>query len=249
MYVAEINRPGTWLELGDRDLAFEIEGMLRSLEDKVAEAAIALTMFESSKNENRNPREEWERDAGIRSEVDENLRSELGEAYYLNYDQTQVERDRRILRRRAELGLAPRSYLHKIPFIHAHTFVYAVDSFAKFLDELKEYEVAPSDIRTIAEELDTHLPMLRKIRNSALHSEDRQRRYASLADKKRGKRMTIEGFLGLSNLHGNELGYTIDDGSYQKILIGVETLEVIVKSVNDALSAFCWTGPATISPT
>ncbi len=248
MYIAEIVYPGTWLDLADRNLAFELEGMLRNLEDRVAEAAIALTMFEASRGSSYDPRREYERDAHIRQEVDAQLRAEVGELYYRDFDRFRLEKDRRALKRKAELGVIPRSYSHKIPFIHAHSFVYAVDSFGKFLDELCDYDVVPAAVREIRDEFNARLPGVRKIRNSALHLEDRSRCYASAQDKKKGKRMEVGGFLGLSNLEGNQLCYTIDDGSYQRIAVSQETLGVLVETMNKLLSALPWRGPARVAP-
>lgn len=159
-----------------------------------------------------------------------------------------MESERRVLKRKAELGIVPRSYSHKIPFIHAHTFVYAVDSFGKFLDELCEYEALPSVLKEIRDGFNARLPMVRKIRNSALHIEDRSRRYASIGDKKKGKKMQVDGFLGLSNLEGNQLCYTIDDGSYQKVSVSPETLGVLVEVANNIFSVLPWKGPGHVSP-
>ena len=82
----------------------------------------------------------------------------------------------------------------------------------------------PNAIKEIRERFNAQLPMIRKIRNSALHIEDRSRRYASAGDKKKGKWMKVDGFLCLSNLEGNQLCYTIDDGSYQRISVSSEIL-------------------------
>jgi len=248
MHIAEVIYPGTWLDLPDRDLAFELDGMLRSLEGRVAEAAIALTMFEASLTSRTDPRAEWERDAQMRQEVDNQLRHEIGDRYFQAFDQFRLESERRVLRKKAELGVVPRSYSHKVPFLHAHSFVYAVDSFGKFLDELCDYDVVPQTVREARDEFNRRLPMVRKIRNSALHIEDRSRRYASTQDKKKGKRMDVQGFLGLSNLEGNLLCYTIDDGTYQKIPIAQETLQVLVETINQALRAFPWKGPPHVAP-
>ncbi len=247
MFIAEIIYPGTWLDIPDRDLSSELEGMLRYLEDNVAEAAIALTMFETSRAQRSDPRADWERDAKLRQEIDEQLRVEAGDDYYKKHDEFRLELERRCLKRKAQLGIAPRGYVHKIPFIHAHTFVYAVDSFGKFLDELCEYAEVPEGVRAARESFDKELPMVRKIRNSALHREDRTRRYASTGDKKRGKKMDI-GFLGLSNLEGNLLCYTIDDGSYQKIAISHETLGLLAFTCNKAFAALPWKGPSRVAP-
>ena len=248
MHIAEIIRPGTWLDLADRDVSIELERMLSNLEDRVAEAAIALTMFESASCAREDPTGEWEKVAQIRQEIDEQFRREAGELYYRDFDRFRLESERQALRRMAELGVTPRSYSHKIPFIHAHSFVYAVDSFGKFLDELCDYDVIPESVRAIRDEFNSRLPMVRKIRNSGRHLEDRSRRYASAQDKKKGKRMEVKGFLGLSNLEGNQLCYTIDDGSYQRITINAETLGVLVEAINKILSVLPWRGPPHVIP-
>lgn len=248
MYIAEIIYPGTRLDLPDKDTSFEVEGMLRHLEDRVTEAAISLSMFEACQVERSDPRQEWERDAQIRREIDDQLRLEAGENYYQNFDAYRLEAERRSVRRKAELGIVPRAYSHKIPFIHAHSFVYAVDSFGKFLDELCDYDVVPKEVRAVRDEFNARLPMVRKIRNSALHVEDRSRRYASTPDKRKGRRMEVNGFLGLSNLEGNQLCYTIDDGSYKRIAISPESLSIMVETLNKVLAVLPWTGPPNIAP-
>jgi hypothetical protein len=249
MYVAEVFKPGTWLDLADKDLAFELGNMLHQLEDRLAEAAIALTMFESSMQQHhRDPRAEWDADAKLRQEVDDSLRQEVGHLYYQDYERFRIEGERRALMRRAERGIPPRSYAHKVPFMHAHSFVYAVDSFGRFLDELCDYNVIPEAVRTIRDGFNDRLPMVRKIRNSAVHAEDRSRGFGSADDKRKGKKMQVTGFLGLSNLEGNNLCYTIDDGSYQRVAITADTLSVLVETLNKALLALPWKGPASISP-
>ena len=248
MHIAEVIYPGTCLDLPDPDLAFELRGMLGHLEDRVAEAAIALTMFDVSINSRTHPRAEWERDAQIRQEVEDQLRAEVGETYFCDFHRFHFESERRALRRKAELGIVPHSYSHKIPFMHAHSFVYAVDSFGKFLDELCDYDAIPQPVREARDEFNQRLPMVRKIRNSAMHLEDRSRRYASSQDKKKGKRMDVQGFLGLSCLEGNLLCYTIDDGTYQKIAVSQETLQVLVETINRVLHAFPWKGPPHVAP-
>lgn len=248
MYIVEIFYPGTWLDLEDRDIAFEIEGMLRYLADLVTEAAITLTFFEQSREDRLDPREEWEQDAALRSEIDEQIRAEVGDLYFQDFEKYRLESERRLRVKKSDLGILPRAYLHKIPFIHAHSFVYAVDSFGKFLDELCEYEVTPAQVNEFRDEFNAKLPAVRKIRNSALHIEDRSRRYASWKDKKEGKKMEVDGFLGLSNLEGNMLCYTIDDGSYQRIEISATTLSVLVETTNKVLASFQWRGGPRLEP-
>ena len=152
-------------------------------------------------------------------------------------------------KRRAALGILPRSYAHKIPFIHAHSFVYTVDSFGKFLDVLWSYSGLPEGVAALRDEFYERLPTVRKIRNSALHIEDRSRGYGSWKDAERGRKMELrEGFLGLSNLEGNQLCYTIDDGSYQRIEVSCNTLHVLVELLNRLLTVFTWKGSPRVEP-
>lgn len=248
MYVFELNYPGTWLEFPNDELKFEIEGMLRSLEGLITEAAISLSMFEACQAQRNDPRKEWERDAELRRDIDEDIRIEAGESYYQDFEKYRLISEKRLRARKAELGILPRAYLHKLPFIHAHTFVYAVDSFGKYLEELKAYDGMPEQVSHCVDEFNRLLPTVRKIRNSALHIEDRSRGYGPQWDKKKGKKMELQGFLGLSNLEGNFLCYTIDDGSYQKVEISSEVLNILVQIANYLLASFQWNGPARVEP-
>ncbi len=249
MHIAEVIYPGTWLDLPDGTFTTELYVMLLNLEDRIAEAAIALTMFEASINSRPDWRMELERDGQILQEVEDQLRTEVGdEMYFRDFFRFHFEAEHRVLRRKAELGVAPRSYAQKIPFMHAHSFLYAVDSFGKFLDKLCDYEAIPQPVRDARDEFNQKLPMVRKIRNSALHLEDRSRRYASWQDKNKGKRMKIQEIFGFSNLEGNLLCYTIDDGTYQKIAVNEETLRVLVDTINKVVRAFPWKGLPRIEP-
>lgn len=55
MYIFEIVKPGTWLEIEDRDRSWEIEGILRSLEGQFYEANLALNMFLHTLQRDRRP--------------------------------------------------------------------------------------------------------------------------------------------------------------------------------------------------
>lgn len=248
MYLYELNYPGTWLQLENDEVRFEIMGVLRALEGILTEAAIALSMFEESYSQRPDSLNEWDRDAELRQQIDDEIRKEAGDDDYQNFDTYRLIPEKRMRAKKAELGILPRSYLHKIPFIHAHTFIYAVDSFGKYLEVLQEYNEVTEEIGKCAKEFDRQLPSVRKIRNSALHIEDRSRGYGPPWEKKKGKKMEIQGFLGLSNLESNSLCYTIDDGSYQRVEISSNVLEILVSLANQLLASFEWSGPARIEP-
>ncbi|WP_404298048.1 hypothetical protein [Halomonas sp.] len=248
MYIYELNYPGQWLELENDDIKFEIESLLLLLEGTLTEAAIALSMFEESRSQRPDPRDEWYRDAGLRQQINEEIRNEVGDHYFQNIDAYDILAEKRMRAKKAELGILPRSYLHKIPFIHAHTFVYAVDSFGKFLEALQDYDETPKEVEECLNQFDCLLPWVKKIRNSALHIEDRSRGYGPPWHKKKGKKMEVQGFLGLSILEGNSLCYTIDDGSYQRVEISSNVLGILVSLANRLLVSFEWSGPERIAP-
>ncbi len=248
MYIIELNYPGTRLKFEDDESKREIESLLHSLEGIVTEAAISLSMFESCRLELPDPRAEWERDTELRRHFDEELRQEAGDLFNQEFDKYRIISEKKLRQRKAELGILPRSYIHKIPFIHAHTFVYAVDSFGKFLEELAAYEGVPDGIQNCLDEFNRLLPSVRKIRNSALHIEDRSRGYGSWKEKKLGKKMETNGFLGLSNLENNFLCYTIDDGSYQKVEVSANVLNILVQLTNHNLACFEWEGNPYVAP-
>ena len=248
MHIFELNYPGTWLEFQNEELKFEIEGMLRSLEGVITEAAISLSMYEACRRHRSDPREEWDKDAELRRQINEEIRVEAGEAYFNDFEKYRLISEKLFRAKKAELGIWPRSYIQRIPFIHAHTFVYAVDSFGKFLAEINAYDGMPEVVTQCEDEFNRQLPSVRKIRNSALHIEDRSRGYGSLSGKKNGKKMELKGFLGLSNFEGNFLCYTIEDGSYQKVEISVGVLNILVQLANRLLASFQWKGPARVEP-
>ncbi len=248
VYIFALHYPGTWLQFENEESKREIESIIRGLEGIVTEAAISLSWFEASLDNFGDLQKEWEQDAELRRQIAEKISKEVGDDYHYDSDKYRALFEKQLRLKKADLGILPRSYIHKIPFIHAHTFVYAVDSFGKFLEEISVYEGVPEQVQHCLEKFNRLLPSVRKIRNSALHIEDRSRGYGSWKEKKQGKKMETNGFLGLSNLEKNQLCYTIDDGSYQRVEISPSVLNILVELSNDLLASFQWQGSPRIAP-
>lgn len=247
MYFIEINYPGTWLKFSDAENISDVKSLLDGLEKSATEAAISLSMFESSRGQIEDFNVTWQRDAELKRAIGKELQKTLGEYYYDDKDYYLIVK-REMIKRKVALGILPRSYISRIPFIHAHTFLYAIDSFGKFLEQLATYENVPTEVKNCVNDFNRLFPTVKKIRNSALHIEDRSRGYGNPNSKKNGIRMETNGFLGLSNIEGNSLCYTIDDGSYQQFEISYEVLSQIVHLANYVVSCFEWEGPADIKP-
>ncbi len=179
MFIVNLEYSGTWLEFPDKDKAFEIQNHLLSMETALADMAIALTMFHESQlrshaeHTSGNTKENWERDRHLRLQIEDEYRSGLSNPteYYTNYDVHRIETEKRFRQVKLESGEIPRSYKHRFSFIHAHSFLSATDTFAKFLTVIAE-ETSLQHVNQILAEFEANFPTLKKVRNSAQHVED-----------------------------------------------------------------------------
>jgi hypothetical protein len=151
-------------------------------------------------------------------------------------------------------GHMPDDYQHRLPYIHAHTVVYALDSIGKTLDKLAEISGIPPAVTAAQDYFRMALPNLVHVRDSAHHIEDR----AQGLDK-RGRPLVLQpvnnrmfnapnGFLGLSNLNGNKLGYTASDGHYREIEISANSVQAAQAAIQQTIDALSWRGPAHTVP-
>jgi len=151
-------------------------------------------------------------------------------------------------------GRMPDNYQHRLPFIHAHTVVYALDSIGKALDALTGISGLPAAVTTARDGYRAALPNLVHVRDSAHHVEDRARGL-----DRRGRPLVLQpvdnqmfnapnGMLGLSNLNGNKLGYTASDGHYHEIEISANSVQAAQAAIQQTLDAFSWRGPTRAVP-
>lgn len=267
MLIVNIEYPGTWLELPDKDTSFSISNLISSMENTIQDLAITLTMFNESVLKNKqeynseNIEEQWNIDNKLRSKIENEYISKLPKqnVFYENYEFHRQETDKLYREEKCKSGLIPNSYKHRVPYIHAHSFLSAADSFSKYLSVISN----DTEIKFVADllkEFNNALPTLRKIRNSAEHIEDRTRGYGKPADVRKKQKMELKpinnnlikaengGVLALSNLNGHKLGYTIDDGTYQELDINVDTLKFISDIFQRLINGFEWSGPKQLKP-
>lgn len=267
MFIVNIEYPGTWLEFSDKNKAFEIKNIISSMETAVIDMAIALTMFlecQQKTQEEYNSdtmRDSWELDRQLRMRIEQEYRAALPNKndFYNNHDYHRTETEKLYRKEKLNSGVIPRSYKNRISFIHAHSFLSSADTFSKYLSVLA-VEAELDHVKKLKKQLEDTFPSLAKIRNSAQHSEDRSRGYGKPADVRKKVKMDLKpidngfikaeggGVLALSNLNGNRLGYTIDDGTYQEFEISQNSLGVVAGLFQNLINGFQWTGPVEISP-
>jgi hypothetical protein len=152
-------------------------------------------------------------------------------------------------------GSPPRSYLHRVPLIHAHTVLYALDAIDKMLGVLARTSGLPAGITAARATLSAALPDLTAIRDSAHYLEDRarglDRRSTPLPLQPISKQMISApagGVLALANLNGAKLGYAIADGRYAEIEISAVSVAAAQASIQEAIDACTWRGHPRTEP-
>ena len=178
MYIFEIIKPGTWLDYEDRDWSWEIEGILRSLEGQFYEANLALNMFLHSIQRDRDShsKEQWEAESNRRSEIQREVEKKHDNPNdHEVWGEILLEAEIIFKREQWQSGKLPREFEHNQAFMHARAFLYALDSFDKFLNVLKKQSNVPSVLEEIHTRFGTAFPHLRAVRNSSQHMEDRSR--------------------------------------------------------------------------
>lgn len=152
-------------------------------------------------------------------------------------------------------GELPRNYRHRLPFVHAHTVLYALDGVKRALAVLANEAGLPPAISEASADFISLFPGLTPIRDSSHHLEDRTRRLARF-----GKRLKLQpvttgainapggGFLGLDNLEGDDLCFTGSDGAYHRVAINDANLRLAQSAVQSVVDALTWKGPPIFLP-
>lgn len=240
MYVFDLVKPGVWLEgVPDPEQARETESLLYLLESTLVDAALSLWMFDESRLQVRRPSSPEERSASSGPDV---WRLPIDEA----------------LSARAKWwaeGAVPDAYVHRIPFLHAKSCLYALDTIAKAIHLLAGQAGAPETSAALYQELTDALPALKDVRDAAHHPEDRVRGRTQKGAKIRPKAIdnaiakAPEGsVLFVDTLSDNRYGGTTADGHYREVEISAEAVGFVRDIIQRVHLAYQWKGPIRIVP-
>ena len=156
-------------------------------------------------------------------------------------------------RERWGAGEWPESYKHRLPFLSAKCFVYALDTLGKALAQLVDIPGAP-DLNRMLAAWNQDLPDLVHVRDSAHHAEDRVRgkRHNKSIELKPIQNEMIDapggGVLIVDALVGSRYGGTLGDGRYGEVDVSSRSLAAAQKIVQDTLNSFQWRGPVEHRP-
>ena len=259
MYIAELTYPGTWLDYEDHDWAWNIQNLLMSLEQLLSEAAMALNLFEQERQRShRRPDiNQWEADAerkrAITEAIEQQLEIDLFD--FLKRDEIFYLAEVEFKREKWRGGQLPEQYERRLIFMHAKTFLYALDSIGKFFNVLCKSKNIPQDCCKAKDIFESAFPDLREVRNSTAHREDRSRGLGRKGQPLNPKPVSNRlihapggGALIIDSLNDNRFGSTLANGNYGEIEVSIESLLTARNCIQTVINSFRWTGPKSHYP-
>jgi hypothetical protein len=244
---------GTWVEGLDEETCREAEALSRVMTGGTFDALLALMMFEQAHAVPRDfGKDEWDRERERERVREEELAADDPRDFrapdYMEWRLRISEQARRdIMREKWEAGELPDELKHRLPFLHAQTFVTALAQVRRALSELAKMDLdgAEAEVRAACGDLDAAVPSLKNVRDSVEHAEDRSR------GRSHGRKMTLApvstnvidapgGALIAGMLNNNKFGWTVADGTYQEVEVSDATVEAARAAVQRALDALPW---------
>lgn len=265
MRILPLRLPGTWLE-GDMSVEVrrDAEALFYLLESTLADVAISLTMFETTRAGFRRDMESGPERQERQRSAEQSVRARYDNALCLEADPdmrwsmamaTNDQLRAEVQFARWEAGEVPQSYQLRIVFLYAKAFTFALDTIGKGLRTLAGLEGAPEAARRASTAFDAAFPQLVHVRDSAHHAEDRVR-----GKDRKGQRIKLQpivneainapqgGVLVIDQLMNDRYGGTLGDGSYGEVEVSLQSAAVAQEAVQAAVDAWTWKGSPRMTP-
>jgi hypothetical protein len=131
----------------------------------------------------------------------------------------------------------PPDSARRLRFLHAKSFVYALDATGQLLRVLSGLESLPDEARSGCAKFESAFGKLRDLRNTLQHIEDRLRGLG-----RRGAPLP-KPLIVLGAFRNGKFGATTADGAYVEVEVSRATLSAACKIIEDLLWSFGWIGP------
>jgi len=248
MHVIEIYYPGHIPNVDkDPKVNARINSALYALQSFIDEMALSLSFYEETKN-NYHPdfNMSFEKKRRSREELTLIYKEAYGEDVFNANQSDFLEKiDRQIKKDTWQKGILPESYSRKIPFIHAHSFLFSLDKYLRLLQTLSEI---PS-INVYAGEAAADLR--KQMQHPGKRAQEQNKGPAavqSLPEEKGFLSSSDFRTLVLSCINGDRLGYTLDSGEYKEFEISRHSLEIAAANFQELINSLTWTGPKRLEP-
>jgi hypothetical protein len=262
--IFEFTRPGSRLEgIEDERERQDTRDLLELLFSCLQDAAVSLSLFEEVQAEQDAPFEfdlaAWQGEGNEQQRIVQRMMDELpaemtGEEMFHATVRLNAEARIEMKRRRWQEGEVPESYKRRLPFIHAKSCLYALDTLQKALKLLKGKTGAPAEVEQADSAFEAAFPGLVHVRDSAHHAEDR------VQGKRRNSRINLQpvmngsvhapsgGLLITSMLADNRFGCTLGDGTYGEVEISADSVARAHSIVQSVYEAYEWSGSPMHEP-
>ncbi|EPP5206661.1 hypothetical protein ACUQZ9_001525 [Enterobacter hormaechei] len=260
MYVFEFLKPGLTIECGDEELAWKIGNLLNHIESSFYEANVSLNLFINEMQRTGRDTDssqllsEFELDMKKRSELEKQVREEMGVSGYNEY--VIIEAEARLRREKWNGGTPPESHSNALKYVYAKSFLSSIDSIKKFLNALANSKelTTPEKVKELYKSFCEEFPDLRGVRNTTQHLDERVRGIGQ--DRKPMQIQPINkeelqipaGIAVFNMLNGSKFGTTMGDGSYGEVDVSPETLKKIQIIIQELMNCFRWVGPKSLLP-
>lgn len=258
MFPFELTYPGHWLDcpgVAENDV-HEARIVFHILESHLADAALALRLFEHEAASNRisvafepdtasTRRREMELQRELQLPADLSPEDRWAALNSIRFD-VEVE----LKRERWAAGEIPEAHLRRAIFLYAQAFLFALDGIGKALKVLGSALWVPAAVMTAHDDFYRRLPTLTGVRDTSHHLEDRAR-----GRNRRGKALALKpvmntmvnapggGVLIIGSLNGNRYGSTMEDGSYGEVEVSAQSLAAAQSAIQTSIDALHWRPP------
>lgn len=254
MIIYELTKPGDRLnQSNDSSENFKLENLIRHLIDTFFEANATLNLYLGEKQDNnlffQKARENWNSDSNLKNELRKKIELEYSkDNIFEKYEEINYKVEIEFKKQKWNNGRVPSDLKNKLIFIHAKTFLYALDNFEKQFKKLLKNETIPKSSNSLHIKLIDHFPNLRELRNSAHHQEDRIR------GEKYGKKIKLKpisnrlvhapngGVLIMDSLNGDNYGGTLGDGSFGEVEVSMDSMIKLQSILQEFINSLEWKG-------
>lgn len=249
--------PGTWLD-HDGDDARHIQALLHQAESDLVLASLALMLFQQQRGQRDAGLDhaEWASRSEKRRVLEKEVKAELGlsDWDHARHDEVRDEVSVRMVKADAAEGKLPRAYQHQLRFLHAKSFLFALDGVRKTLLSLKQTSSSAAASDTALGILAAGVPDLAGVRDSTAHADERVQGKAkgkalpNVAIDDFGIRAPGGGTVVISGLHDDVFNCTVEDGRLAGVAVNERSLGAAYEAVQALLDGLSWKGGTRIVP-
>lgn len=170
------------------------------------------------------------------------------------FEEASIQADQMSLSCKSELEYVRRNVktmrvMIRLPWMHARSFLFALDNFGKMLKVLADEQDVPSQLSQVADSYKKAFPDLVEVRNSAHHPEDRERGMGRNEQPIKAQPVmngivhAPHGGVMVSGVVGSKMTMTMADGRAGEIEVSRNTIQIVDSIMQQAINCFAWKRP------